>query len=526
MTATTKAILLKLDNYLLHPAKKVANYATPRCLLLLPVINGIAITTTNPSLLLPFIKDAPAIMTTISTHAQNLLLPSVQDDPAITMTNHANFKLQLIVEYLLVPRVFERSAIMTATHANLLLLPVRDSTASMVATLANLSLQLIVVIFCKISFHFCEDCRIFCEGEYQVKNDGYAINKQYQVKDDGYAINKHHLPLSAFGLISSFGHNLAFGIIMAFGIISFSGFGFVGLIIRNGLIGLIGINGLISHMVIGHVGPIDCIGLNGHIGRNGLIDHVGFVSHTDLASASINSLSLISLVCIGLIGFIGLGISFIGLGIGYTGLIGLIGFGIVGYTGLVGLISLIGLGLISLVGHIGLIGLVGLIDLGGISIVGLVDLGGISLVSLMDLIGGHISHGLGLVGLIGLNGRIGLNSHIDVVGLINSMEFEIPCYLFVREGWLWCVRRLCSLARLDSDFFFRHGLQYAKQLFYSGIPQTTKYFVMRECEDIPTWNLYAVTQHLLTRRSFLFLNSPRGLCVFLASGSEVGSCEA
>jgi hypothetical protein len=122
----------------------------------------------------------------------------------------------------------------------------------------------------------------------------------------------------------------------------------------------------------------------------------------------------------------------------------------------------------------------------------------------MDLIGGHISHGLGLVGLIGLNGRIGLNSHNDVVSLINSMEFEISCYSFVREGWLWCVRRLCSLARLDSDFFFRHALQYAKQLFYSRIPQMTKYFVMRECEDIPTWNLYAVTQHLLTRRNFNF----------------------
>jgi hypothetical protein len=41
---------------ILHPAKKVANYATPRCLLLLPVSNGTAITTTNPSLLLFFIK--------------------------------------------------------------------------------------------------------------------------------------------------------------------------------------------------------------------------------------------------------------------------------------------------------------------------------------------------------------------------------------------------------------------------------------------------------------------------------------
>jgi hypothetical protein len=105
----------------------------------------------------------------------------------------------------------------------------------------------------------------------------------------------------------------------------------------------------------------------------------------------------------------------------------------------------------------------------------------------MDLIGGHISHGLGLIGLIGFNGCIGLNGHNDGIGLVNNIKFEIPCYSLVREGWLWCVRRLCSLARLDSDFFFRHALQYAKQLFYSRIPQMTKYCIMRECENIQSW---------------------------------------
>jgi len=34
-----------------------------------------------------------------------------------------------------------------------------------------------------------------------------------------------------------------------------------------------------------------------------------------------------------------------------------------------------------------------------------------------------------------------------------------------------------------------HGdvLQYAKKLFLSRLLQMTKYFVMRECENIPTW---------------------------------------
>jgi hypothetical protein len=54
-----------------------------------------------------------------------------------------------------------------------------------------------------------------------------------------------------------------------------------------------------------------------------------------------------------------------------------------------------------------------------------------------------------------------------------------------REGWLWCVRRIfSSLAGLNSDF--GDALQNAKLLYINRIPQMTKYFVMREYEDIPT----------------------------------------
>jgi hypothetical protein len=42
--------------------------------------------------------------------------------------------------------------------------------------------------------------------------------------------------------------------------------------------------------------------------------------------------------------------------------------------------------------------------------------------------------------------------------------------LVVREGWLWCVRRvLSSLAGLNSDFFFKNALQNAKQLFHISL---------------------------------------------------------
>ncbi len=110
-----------------------------------------------------------------------------------------------------------------------------------------------------------------------------------------------------------------------------------------------------------------------------------------------------------------------------------------------------------------------------------------------------------LVGLIGLISRIGLNGHNDVIGLINKVEFEIPCYLFVRESWLWCVRRVfSSLARLDSDFFFEHALQYAKQVFLDRIPQVTKYFIMRECEDSYTESLCCDSAFAHKKKFYIF----------------------
>jgi hypothetical protein len=97
--------------------------------------------------------------------------------------------------------------------------------------------------YSKISLHFCENCRIFREGEWRkriIKKDGKAIIN---------AINRNNLPSLAFGrnlafglnlafvltmafslimafgcnlafgLITAFGHNLAFGLTMAFGLI-------------------------------------------------------------------------------------------------------------------------------------------------------------------------------------------------------------------------------------------------------------------------------------------------------------------
>jgi len=46
---------------------------------------------------------------------------------------------------------------------------------------------------------------------------------------------------------------------------------------------------------------------------------------------------------------------------------------------------------------------------------------------------------------------------------------------------------------LRPDSYFGDTLQDAKQLFLSRLSQMTKYFVMRECENIPTWISLCVT---------------------------------
>jgi hypothetical protein len=65
----------------------------------------------------------------------------VKDDPAITMANHANSKLQLIVECFFLLRDKDNSETMTSS---LLLFCVKDALAIMMAHFANFSLQLIV----------------------------------------------------------------------------------------------------------------------------------------------------------------------------------------------------------------------------------------------------------------------------------------------------------------------------------------------------------------------------------------------
>ncbi len=53
-------------------------------------------------------------------------------------------------------------------------------------------------------------------------------------------------------------------------------------------------------------------------------------------------------------------------------------------------------------------------------------------------------------------------------------------------------------------------LQFAKQLFSGRLPLMTKFFVMRECDNILSGYLCAVTKVLVSKMEFMVLNSSKG----------------
>jgi hypothetical protein len=270
----------------------------------------------------------------------------------------------------------------------------------------------LIVGYCssKISFHFHNICRIFCEGVKEQINNDDANVKQRQIS-----------------------------------LVSLSGFNFVGLRDINGLIGQIGFIGLVGRIsLVGQISLVSLSGISSHISLAGLIGDISFIGR------------LIS--DIGLVSFIGL--SFVSL-VGFISLFGNIG--LVGCIGNNSLPSVIGLSLISLVS---LISKNGFISLGIVSFIGLGSLvNGISLICLVGLI-----DFISLADLVsfGLNGSIGKGI------IVNSLQFKIEMkqahHDLIRKGsWLWCVWRVfSSLARLDS--VFEDALQNAKQLFHISLP--------------------------------------------------------
>jgi hypothetical protein len=247
---------------------------------------------------------------------------------------------------------------------------------------APLFMLIVGCSYSKISFHFCEDCRIFCEG---VKGNGIVEQKLENKNQEG--------AMSTTAAIAKlndlFGHNALVGrnnvgpiglilkindlqwlVVDSIVILNCEGARAVPITISEGanavpaifcdrsskfIVALnsegemskaesdfFGINGQIS--LVGLISLSSINNLKGFVGLNGLVSIRGFglVSLVGLGGFGLVGVIGLSLIShYGLIGFIGLGISFIGHGIS---LVGLSGFG---------LISLVGLGLAALIGHQG-----------------------------------------------------------------------------------------------------------------------------------------------------------------------------
>jgi hypothetical protein len=237
---------------LLHPTKSAANYATSRNLLLLYIRNNPAIMI--QSLLLVCVRDAPAIMMAplanfsfqLIVENQNLLLFCVKDAPATT-----TLSLQLIVESLLLLCDFKRPVITAVTNGNFFFKFIVESIsegarfAPNFDGLSNLNSSKLIVNFSEISFHFCEDYRIFREGKYQYKVDN---NGQQELTKLNKGI---HGPFKRNGLIDLVGR-----------------MGLVGLSCVGNYIGLVfGPKDLVGNYIGLVFGPKDLVDLIGHNGR-------------------------------------------------------------------------------------------------------------------------------------------------------------------------------------------------------------------------------------------------------------------
>mgnify|MGYP000883397652 CR=1 FL=1 len=124
------------------------------------------------------------------------------------------------------------------------------------AALQSVATKLIIE-YSKISFHFCKDCRIFCEGEWEEQSQ----QSKYDLVDHYGVIGRADL----IDLIKFVSYN---GLINCNGLVDF-----IGVVIFFGLDRLIGLAGLIDDIRL--IGPSGHNGLVGFMGL-GLVGLIGF----------------------------------------------------------------------------------------------------------------------------------------------------------------------------------------------------------------------------------------------------------
>ena len=145
----------------------------------------------------------------------------------------------------------------------------------------------------KISFHFCNNCRIFSEGDQENTSNGNDTEDVEVVDPQNSNLPSLLSLASAISAQAEIDLSATTASICQISLISISS-----LIGCNGLVGFIGL-GIVS--LVGFISLNGHIGLVGHIGHNGLVDVIG-LSLIKLSALSNHWLiSLISVIGIGVI---------------------------------------------------------------------------------------------------------------------------------------------------------------------------------------------------------------------------------
>jgi hypothetical protein len=317
--------------------------------------------------------------------------------------------------------------------------------------------------YSKISLPFCKDCRIFCEG---VKDDDDAFVKQGPANYDDDVNDDKDKDIGC-GKNTSKQQSIS--------------------LFHNELIKL----------------------LSNHIQAQLIVDSK--ISSLRCSSSLHGNTSLIGISGFGLVGLVGLS------GINGLGFVGFIDLGLVSLVGLIGHISLVGLGgfsgisglvgQISLVSLIGLIGLIGLISLGKLGITSLIGSLALSARRLIGLLSFTIRSLATIAAAAILSVAVASQAaeasiltratKIANVAFYYFASSSLHVCLLVREKMCWWLalakKKMWRWITSFGDSYHGDVLQFAKQLFSIRLPLMTKFFIMRECENILRGYLCAVT---------------------------------
>jgi hypothetical protein len=111
--------------------------------------------------------------------------------------------------------------------------------------------------------------------------------------------------------------------------------------------------------------------------------------------------------------------------------------------------------------------------------------------------------------------------NLIVIYFKRSLHFQEDCGIYCEGEWEQ-QRHLNGHTGLV-DFCFEKALQNAKQIFFIRLQQMTKYFVMKECEDIPRWKSLCCDSAFAHKKEFSVFKFPKRFSEFSWAKSSLYS---